>query len=107
MTTQKVKKSKLYRQESRAAFLFVLAPLVGYLLFTLYPFFYSIYASFTTWNGLGFMNFIGFDNYKNLLTDDFFHKSIFNTLFMMIVLLIGFFLLLLFVMMLNVMILSI
>ena len=101
MTTQKVKKSKLYRQESRAAFLFVLAPLVGYLLFTLYPFFYSIYASFTTWNGLGFMNFIGFDNYKNLLTDDFFHKSLFNTLFMMIGIPIGLFLSLMLAMGLN------
>jgi len=77
------KKSKLYRHESRAAFLFILAPLVGYLLFTLYPFFYSIYASFTTWNGLGFMKFVGFDNYINLLTDDLFHKSLFNTFFMM------------------------
>jgi len=101
MTTQKVKKSKLYRQESRAAFLFVLAPLVGYLLFTLYPFFYSIYASFTTWNGLGFMNFIGFDNYKDLLTDDFFHKSLFNTLFMMIGIPIGLFLSLMLAMGLN------
>src|SRR5690625_1525219 len=101
MTTQKVKKSKLYRQESRAAFLFVLAPLVGYLLFTLYPFFYSIYASFTTWNGLGFMNFIGFDNYKHLLTDDFFHKSLFNTLFMMIGIPIGLFLSLMLAMGLN------
>ena len=101
MTTQKVKKSKLYRQESRASFLFVLAPLVGYLLFTLYPFFYSIYASFTTWNGLGFMNFIGFDNYKNLLTDDFFHKSLFNTLFMMIGIPIGLFLSLMLAMGLN------
>src|SRR5690625_4159678 len=95
------KKSKLYRHESRAAFLFILAPLVGYLLFTLYPFFYSIYASFTTWNGLGFMKFVGFDNYINLLTDDLFHKSLFNTFFMMIGIPIGLFLSLLLAMGLN------
>lgn len=81
---RKLKKSSLHKKESQAAFLFILAPLVGYLIFVLYPFFYSIYASFTVWNGLGFMKFTGIDNYIRLLTDEYFHKSLFNTLFMMI-----------------------
>ncbi len=80
---QKPKKSNFYKKESRAAFIFILAPLVGYLAFTLYPFLFSIYASFTAWNGLGSMQFIGIDNYIQLLSDDYFGRSLFNTLFMM------------------------
>ncbi|SER28363.1 multiple sugar transport system permease protein [Gracilibacillus ureilyticus] len=81
---KKAKKSKLYQKESRAALLFILAPLVGYLIFTLYPFLFSIYASFTNWNGLGTMNFIGLTNYTRLFSDDYFISSLFNTFFMMI-----------------------
>lgn len=94
-------KSKLYKKESRAAMVFILAPLIGYLTFVLYPFLYSIYASFTTWNGLGFMEFTGLDNYIKLLTDNYFHKSLFNTVFMMIGIPIGLFLSLMLAMGLN------
>ena len=85
-------KSKLYKKESRAAYIFILAPLIGYLTFVLYPFLYSIYASFTTWNGIGFMQFIGIGNYTKLLTDSYFHKALFNTGYMMIGIPIGLFL---------------
>lgn len=88
----KAPKSKLRKQEGRAAFLFILAPLVGYLLFILYPFLFSIYASFTTWNGLGYQEWTGLDNYIALINDDYFHKSLFNTLFMMLGIPIGLFL---------------
>ncbi|CAJ1316225.1 sugar ABC transporter permease [Paenibacillus sp. PK4536] len=77
-------KSNLYRKEKYFGYLFILPPVVGFLLFTLYPALYSVYGSFTDWNGLGQMNFIGLDNFKDILTDDFFYKSMFNTLFLMI-----------------------
>ncbi|WP_320061342.1 MULTISPECIES: sugar ABC transporter permease [Bacillaceae] len=97
----KPNKSKLYRKESRAAFLFILAPLLGYLLFTLYPLLYSIYASFTNWNGLGLMQVVGLDNYISLLSDEYFHKALFNTVFMMLGIPIGLILSLLLAMGLN------
>lgn len=97
----KPNKSKLYRRESRAAFLFILAPLLGYLLFTLYPLLYSIYASFTNWNGLGLMQVVGLDNYISLLSDEYFHKALFNTVFMMLGIPIGLILSLLLAMGLN------
>ncbi|MFC4386335.1 carbohydrate ABC transporter permease [Gracilibacillus marinus] len=100
-SVQKPRKSRLYRQESIAAFIFILAPLVGYLIFTLYPFFFSIYASFTNWNGLGTMNFVGIDNYVKLLSDDYFRKALFNTFFMMLGIPIGLFLSLILAMGLN------
>jgi multiple sugar transport system permease protein len=76
--------SKLYQSERRNAYLFVAAPVIGFLVFTLAPTLYSLYGSFTNWNGLGQMNFIGIQNYIDLLTDESFHKTMYNTLFMML-----------------------
>ncbi|WNS46755.1 sugar ABC transporter permease [Paenibacillus sp. MMS20-IR301] len=77
-------KSNLYRKEKIYGFLFILPPLLGLLIFTLYPMIYSIYGSFTDWDGLGQMNLIGLSNFTDLLTDELFHKALFNTLFMML-----------------------
>ncbi|ETT72413.1 sugar ABC transporter permease [Paenibacillus sp. FSL R7-0204] len=74
----------LYRKEKIYGFLFILPPLLGLLIFTLYPMIYSIYGSFTDWDGLGQMNFIGLGNFKDLWSDELFHKALFNTLFMML-----------------------
>ncbi|WP_379160912.1 carbohydrate ABC transporter permease [Paenibacillus sp. sgz5001063] len=79
-----ITKSNLYRKEKIYGFLFILPPLLGLLIFTLYPMIYSIYGSFTDWDGLGQMNLIGLSNFKDLLTDELFHKALFNTLFMML-----------------------
>ncbi|KAI7255105.1 hypothetical protein KC345_g11173 [Hortaea werneckii] len=77
-------KSNLYRKEKIFGFLFILPPLLGLLIFTLYPMIYSIYGSFTDWDGLGQMNVIGLSNFTDLLSDELFHKALFNTLFMML-----------------------
>jgi multiple sugar transport system permease protein len=77
-------RSKLYRTEHRWALLFVAAPIIGFLVFTAYPVIFAIYASFTNWNGLGRMKFIGLDNYIKLLSNENFHKALFNTVFYMI-----------------------
>jgi len=74
----------LHRTEHRWALLFVAPPVLGYLLFTLYPVLFAGYASMTSWNGLGPMRFTGLDNYTRLLGDEYFHQSLFNTAFYMI-----------------------
>ncbi len=76
--------SNLYRKEKIYGFLFILAPLLGLIIFTLYPMLYSIYGSLTDWDGLGQMSFIGFSNFTDLFSDELFHKAVFNTLFMML-----------------------
>ncbi|MRN52259.1 carbohydrate ABC transporter permease [Paenibacillus monticola] len=76
--------SNLYRKEKIYGFLFILAPLLGLIIFTLYPMLYSIYGSLTDWDGLGQMSFIGLSNFTDLFTDELFHKAVFNTLFMML-----------------------
>jgi multiple sugar transport system permease protein len=95
------KTSKLYQSERRNAYLFIAAPVLGYILFILLPTLYSFYGSFTNWNGLGQMNFIGFTNYLDLLSDESFHKTMFNTLFMMLGIPLGLILALLLAMGLN------
>ncbi|NLM67057.1 MAG: sugar ABC transporter permease [Enterococcus sp.] len=78
------KSSKLYKSEHRVAFLFILLPLIGFILFSLIPLIFSIYASFTDWNGLGQMNFIGIANYKKMFRDDYFYKTLYNTAYLML-----------------------
>ncbi|MDQ0859052.1 carbohydrate ABC transporter permease [Bacillus sp. V2I10] len=95
------KTSKLYQSERRNAYLFIAAPVLGYILFILLPTLYSFYGSFTNWNGLGQMNFIGFTNYLDLLSDESFHKTMINTLFMMLGIPLGLILALLLAMGLN------
>ena len=77
-------KSNLYRKEKIYGLLFILPPVLGFLLFTLFPAAYSFYGSMTDWDGLGQMDFIGWSNFKDLLTDELFHKAAFNTIYMMI-----------------------
>lgn len=78
------RKSKLYHAEHRAALAFIIIPVIGFLIFTMIPFFMSLYGSFTDWNGLGQMTFIGLTNYKNLVTDTYFWQTLGNTFYLMI-----------------------
>lgn len=79
-----LRKSKLHRREHRVALAFVAIPIIGFLIFTLYPLGYSVYASMTNWNGLGVMSWVGLDNYVKMFNDPYFRKALFNTFFLMI-----------------------
>ncbi len=96
-----ITKSSLYRKERLYGYLFILPPVLGLLIFVLFPFLYSLYGSFTDWDGLGQMNFIGLANFKDLLTDDLFYKAMFNTFYLMLGIPIGLLLALLLAMGLN------
>ena len=50
-------------------------------MFTLYPILYTFKLSFHSWDGLGTPVFTGLANYRRLLNDAVFFKSIFNTVF--------------------------
>ncbi|WP_433943198.1 carbohydrate ABC transporter permease [Paenibacillus sp. SN-8-1] len=94
-------KSNLYRKERIYGYLFILPPVLGLLIFTLYPVIYSFYGSLTDWDGLGQMSFVGLSNFKDLFSDDLFYKAAFNTIYMMIGIPIGLFLALLLALGLN------
>ncbi|WPC09632.1 sugar ABC transporter permease [Globicatella sp. PHS-GS-PNBC-21-1553] len=80
----KNRKGNLHSKEYKVAFLFVLAPTIGFVLFSLIPLIYSVYASFTDWNGLGRMNFIGLDNFVQMFNDPYFFQTLYNTFYLMI-----------------------
>ncbi len=46
----------------------------------LYPVLFSIFLGFQKWNGLSPMTFVGFANFKIVLTDPLFWKSVYNTI---------------------------
>jgi multiple sugar transport system permease protein len=76
--------SALHKKERRVGLAFIAVPVIGFVLFTVYPFLYSILASFTHWNGISPMRFAGFDNYTRMIQDPYFHKAMYNTVFLMI-----------------------
>ncbi|WP_296665732.1 carbohydrate ABC transporter permease [Demequina sp.] len=76
--------AKLHRKEYVWAAAFMAAPVIGWVAFLLFPMAFSIYASFTNWNGIGKMKFIGVQNYVNLVSDPYFWKALWNTVFYMI-----------------------
>ena len=84
MTTTITRRSRLHRKEHRAALAFVAIPVIGFLLFTLFPLLFSVYASFTNWNGISAPVFKGLDNYTKMFSDRYFLQSLWNTLYMMI-----------------------
>lgn len=66
--------------KSYYGYYFIAPYFIVFLLFGLAPIIYSLYLSFTHWDGFSDPIFIGFANYERLLSDSFFYKSIWNTL---------------------------
>ncbi|MCY9665372.1 sugar ABC transporter permease [Paenibacillus alginolyticus] len=64
------------------AYLFISAPILGFLLFAFIPLSFSVYVSFTQYSGYQTPVFQGADNYSRLLTKDpLFWKTLFNTFY--------------------------
>lgn len=66
-----------YRKRDRVAYLYLLPWLIGLVMLQFFPFFSSLYYSFTDYKVTGGMNWIGLDNYIRLFTKDAdFHNSL-------------------------------
>ena len=60
-------------QDKLVIFLFLLPAIVLFLLFVVYPIIQSIYYSFFNWKGFGpAVDYVGIENFKNILTDKVF-----------------------------------
>ena len=70
--------SKIFDDKSMAKW-FILPAIVGTCIFIIIPIFFSLYLSFCDWDLLQDINFIGLDNYKNLLLDNSFHLILKST----------------------------
>lgn len=67
---KKASASKLARQDARSCYIMLLLPIIGFFVFTLYPIVWSVKMSFFTYEGMESTKaFIGWDNWKAVLTD--------------------------------------
>ncbi|MBS4206885.1 sugar ABC transporter permease [Bacillus sp. FJAT-50079] len=73
-------KSKVVRRNRLIAYTFLLPNILGFLVFIFIPVIASFAMSFTSWNGFGKIEFIGLQNYKNLLSDANFRISFINSI---------------------------
>ena len=61
-------------------FKFLLIPIALYAIWVIVPIFYTIFLSFTQWDGLTAPTFIGIENYVDLLRDPIFYTALFNNI---------------------------
>jgi multiple sugar transport system permease protein len=74
------RRKKLNTSGGNAPYFFIAPFYVLYALFMIIPIFAAVYLSLTEWVGLGTPNWIGFENYWNLIRDTSFGTALGNTL---------------------------
>lgn len=67
------------KQNLLTAWIFILPAIVGTFVFIIIPVICSFSLSFARWDLLNDIKFVGFENYKSILTDPIFLKILFNT----------------------------
>jgi multiple sugar transport system permease protein len=73
---------KLTYREALTGWLFASPWVLGFILFTAWPMFFSLYTSFTRYNIIRDPEWIGTKNYEQILDDPRFYKSLENTFWM-------------------------
>ena len=76
-----MKLKKLLYRESVWGFILLLPNLIGFLLFLLIPLVASFIFSFTKWDLMSPIQWVGFANYIELFKDETFLKSLWNTIY--------------------------
>lgn len=76
-----MKKNRRGKQRRSYDFVFVLPWVIGFLCFTLIPYLFSFYISFTKYNMMGTPKWLGLENYREILTaDPYFRTALVVTL---------------------------
>ncbi len=81
-----MKKGKF--EENLVGYLLILPSFIGFLMFMVYPFLFSLFISFMKWNmfkGLEGSTFVGFDNYVKAINDEYFIAGLQNNLKMLFI----------------------
>jgi len=73
------------KQSSIGSYILVSPYLIHVFVFVLFPVGFSLFLTFHEWNIIGPMKFIGLANYEKLLADQYFFKSIRNTLVFLLI----------------------
>ncbi len=72
-------------KEALTGWLFAMPWIIGFLVFTLGPMLFSVYASFTRYNITTPPEWIGLSNYRTIFNDPFFYTALYNTFWMVVV----------------------
>lgn len=72
--------NKIFNNETVSAWIFVLPAILGIFIFIIIPIFFSFGLSFSKWNLLGNIEFVGLSNYKTLFNEPLFSKILLNTI---------------------------
>ncbi|MEA5016890.1 MAG: sugar ABC transporter permease [Candidatus Limiplasma sp.] len=74
-------RSSFAKHEARWFYILVSPWIIGFIVFTAYPLFTSIFYSFTNWNLFEPWKFIGLRNYERLMGDSMFWRAVSNTFY--------------------------
>lgn len=72
------RRSRLLRHESRMAYAFISPAMLLFLIFTLLPAVFALFLSFTNYDILSPIKWVGLANYERLLTDELFRRGVLN-----------------------------
>ncbi len=76
---------KLINSDKFSAIIFLLPAILGSLIFIIIPIFFSFYLSFTDWDLLSDIKFVGLKNYINLFRAKDFYFILYNTIYFAII----------------------
>jgi len=79
----------LIRRNKKYILIGLLPALLFYLIFVIYPIGRSFYYGFFEWNGLSKPTFVGLSNFKEILSDPIFLKSLRNNMFVVVASVLG------------------
>ncbi|MGF7401369.1 sugar ABC transporter permease [Thermoanaerobacterium thermosaccharolyticum] len=86
MISMKSKKLTKYDIKNIKRGLFFISPwLIGFMVFTIYPFIASLIYSFSVYNGVTASKFVGLKNYIQLFQDPKFYTALYNTFYYAII----------------------
>jgi multiple sugar transport system permease protein len=72
---------RLRRGEAFAGYMFLLPNFLGFLAFSLIPIFAAFALTFASWNLVGTPQFVGLSNYKQMVGDELFWTTAWNTVY--------------------------
>ena len=65
-------------------YLFISPFFLLFAVFGLFPYLYAFFLSFNEWNGISPREWVGLENYRTLMTDDTWWKSVYNSVWLMV-----------------------
>jgi len=71
--------NKMFNKDSICGWIFILPAILGIFIFIIIPIFCSLGLSFTKWDLINSIQFVGFDNYKLIFQKPLFYKILMNT----------------------------